>query len=298
MDITVSQRYISYLLILLAVSSFVFIIVRLLQSFSLEFTDKRFHDAKHKTMKNSIGYFINKAKLFQIQISTGILIDGIFLAILLVCGVTNIYIILPLAIAVFCIGFIIPYFYYARKVKKRAEEFNASILDFSMALTSGLRSGQALPQAVELFTRRTSGVLKDELMIVIREYRLGVDLAEALQHMYDRLPGEDLQLLIISIKLTNQSGGSLSEVLQKITQTIRSRTEFNQKLMGLTAQGRFEALAMSLAPLAAFLLLFCVNNELMLPLVQTGIGWCAIGIMLTLETIGYIIIRMIVDIKV
>ena len=79
---------------------------------------------------------------------------------------------------------------------------------------------------------------------------------------------------------------------------IRGRTEFHQQLRALTAQGRFEALAMALAPLAAFLLLFFINNDLMLPMVQTLIGWCAIGVMLTLEVIGYLVIRSIVDIKV
>ena len=116
--------------------------------------------------------------------------------------------------------------------------------------------------------------------------------------MHDRLPSEDLQLLIISIKLTLQSGGSLVEVLQRITQTIRGRIEFHQKLAALTAQGRFEALAMSLAPLLAFIILFIINNDLMLPMVKTGIGWCAIGVMLTLEVIGYIVIRAIVNVKV
>lgn len=135
-------------------------------------------------------------------------------------------------------------------------------------------------------------------MIVIREYRLGLELSEALQRMYNRIPCEDLQLLIVSIRLTSQSGGSMAEVLEKITWMIRGRTEFHQKLRALTAQGRFEALAMSLAPLVAFILLFFINNDLMLPMIRTLIGWCAIGVMLTLEVIGYFVIRAIVDIKV
>ena len=106
------------------------------------------------------------------------------------------------------------------------------------------------------------------------------------------------QLLIVSIRLTLQSGGSLADVLLRISQTIRGRIEFQQKLQALTAQGRFEALAMSLAPLLAFILLFIINNELMLPMVKSLIGWCAIGVMLTLEVIGYMVIRVIVDIKV
>ena len=204
----------------------------------------------------------------------------------------------PAAAVAFALGLAAPWFYFAGKVRKRAQLFEGSILDLALGLTSGLRAGQALPQALEVFSRRCEGPLKEELMIVIREYRLGLELAEALQRMYNRIPCEDLQLLIISIRLTTQSGGSMAEVLEKITRMIRGRTEFNQKLRALTAQGRFEALAMSLAPLVAFLLLFFINNDLMLPMVQTAIGWCAIGVMLALEVIGYLVIRAIVDIKV
>ena len=191
-----------------------------------------------------------------------------------------------------------PWLYFSGKARKRAEQFENSILDLSLGLTSGLRAGQALPQALEVFSRRCEEPLKEELMIVIREYRLGLELSEALQRMYNRIPCEDLQLLIVSIRLTSQSGGSMAEVLEKITWMIRGRTEFHQKLRALTAQGRFEALAMSLAPLVAFILLFFINNDLMLPMIRTLIGWCAIGVMLTLEVIGYFVIRAIVDIKV
>ena len=234
----------------------------------------------------------------QLQTSIGILAAGLFVGTLLFCGVYN-----PLAVIVggvvfFAAGFRAPWIYFSRKAKSRAKEFEAGILDLAMGLTSALRSGQALPQALEAFSRRCEGPMKEELMIVIREYRLGLELSESLQRMYERVPCEDLQLLIVSIKLTTQSGGSLADVIQRITQTIRARTEFHQKLMALTAQGRFEALAMSLAPLAAFLLLLLVNSELMMPLLTTGIGWCAIGIMLALEVTGYFVIRKIVDVKV
>lgn len=105
-------------------------------------------------------------------------------------------------------------------------------------------------------------------------------------------------LLVTSVRLTMQSGGSLAEVLDRITDTIRSRTEFSEKLRSMTAQGRFEAIAMAAAPLAAFGLLFMLDPELMKPMVQTQTGWCAIGVMLVLETVGFLVINKIVTIEV
>jgi len=133
---------------------------------------------------------------------------------------------------------------------------------------------------------------------VLREYRLGVELTEALNRMYKRNPCEDLQLMIVSIKLTMTSGGSLSEVLDKMTDTIRSRDDFHRKLAALTAQGRFEALAMALAPVAAFFILTAVDSSLTIPLLTTPTGWIAIGVDAVLITIGYTIIKAITNVEV
>ena len=292
------QRYMIYLLVFAATALLIYLSVGLTQNISMEHYDRKVKAPTAAGQRNDISFFIAPRTLLQLQVSLGILLMAIAVATLLCCQVFMIYVLLPVGALAMGLGFGLPLFYYHGKVKKRAAKFESEILDLSMGLTSGLRAGQALPQALEVFTRRSEGVLKEELNVVLREYRLGVELSDALQRMYDRLPCEDLQLLIISIRLTTQSGGSLADVLQRITQTIRGRIEFQQKLRALTAQGRFEALAMSLAPLLAFILLFIVNNDLMLPMVQTLIGWCAIGVMLTLEVIGYFIIRMIVDIKV
>ena len=297
-SLSLLQRYGVYLLVLLAVALLVYILISLIQSFSMEQADRKIRENRSEGMANNIYYFIGRATLQQLQLSLGILLAGGMITTLIFCQVYEPLIIVPVAALAFILGMVAPWFYFSQKVRRRAERFENSILDLSLGLTNGLRAGQALPQALEVFSRRCEGPLKEELMIVIREYRLGLELAEAMQRMYNRIPCEDLQLLIISIRLTTQSGGSMVEVLEKITGMIRGRTEFHQKLRALTAQGRFEALAMALAPLVAFLLLFFINNDLMLPMVQTSIGWCAIGVMLTLECIGYFVIRAIVDIEV
>ena len=297
-SLSLLQRYGVYLLVLFAVALLIYILISLIQSFSMEQADRKIRENRSEGMANNIYFFIGRATLQQLQLSLGILLAGGLITTLIFCQVSEPLIIVPVAALAFFLGMAAPWFYFSQQARRRAERFENSILDLSLGLTSGLRAGQALPQALEVFSRRSEGPLKEELMIVIREYRLGLELAEAMQRMYNRIPCEDLQLLIISIRLTTQSGGSMVEVLEKITRMIRGRTEFHQKLKALTAQGRFEALAMALAPLVAFLLLFFINNDLMLPMVQTLIGWCAIGAMLALEVIGYLVIRSIVDIKV
>jgi tight adherence protein B len=116
--------------------------------------------------------------------------------------------------------------------------------------------------------------------------------------MYQRMPCEDLRLLVTSVKLTAQSGGSMAEVLSRMTEMIRGRTEFQGKLRTLTAQGRFEAIAISASPFVAFVLLYIVDTELMAPMLRTTVGWAALGAVVLLETIGFYIINKIVTIEV
>ena len=188
--------------------------------------------------------------------------------------------------------------HFQRKAKKRALDFQKKLLDLVMGLANGLRAGMALPQALDVISRDIGGPMQEEISIALSEYRLGVELPEALDRIYRRIPEEDLKLLITSVRLSQQTGGSMADVLDHMTETIRQRTVFQEKLSTLTAQGRFESIAIALMPLAAFLILYFIDPALMGPLVTTGIGWCALGIVAIMETLGALIIRKIVTIEV
>ena len=192
-SISISERYGVYLLVLFAVALLIYILISLVQSFSLEQADRKIRENRSEGLANNVYYFVSRTTLQQIQLSTGILLAGALIAILVFCQVYEPLIIVPAAAVACALGMVAPWFYFSAKARKRALLFESSILELSLGLTSGLRAGQALPQALEVFSRRCDGPMKEELLIVIREYRLGLELAEALQRMYNRIPCEDLQ---------------------------------------------------------------------------------------------------------
>ncbi len=204
----------------------------------------------------------------------------------------------PLAAAAAVLGAFLPLLYFRWRVKKRQAAFEARILDLAVGLANGLKAGEALPAALESISGRIAQPMKEELQTVIREYRLGLELPEALERLHERMKCEDLRLLVAAIRLTMQTGGSLAEVLAQMVDTIRQRKEFQEKLAAMTAQGRFEAIAMSLAPLFVFVILYIINPPLMKPMVTTGLGWAAIGVTCVMVTIGFICINKIVTIEV
>ncbi len=186
-----------------------------------------------------------------------------------------------------------------QKVAKRNEEFQKRLIDITVGLSSGLRAGAGtLKQAIDPMIDDLGGAAGEEFRLLLREYGLGIPMTQCLERLGKRMPGEDLQLLIVAVKLTERSGGSLAEVLDKITNTIRSRSEFREKLATLTAEGRLQASGMAAAPLFAFGLLYLIDPDLMRPLVTTPFGWGAIGVVITLELCAYFWIRKIMTIEV
>lgn len=245
-----------------------------------------------------VSRFIQPDVLIQVRFAAAFLLGGIALTVMLFLQVSLILALILGTLIPALLGFYAVLLHFRNKAKKRFREFEIKILDLVMGLANGLRAGMALPQALEVVSRDIGGPLQEEISIALSEYRLGVELPDALDHVYRRMPAEDLKLLITSIRLSQQTGGSMADVLDHMTETIRQRTIFQERLLTLTSQGRFEAMAISLMPVAAFGILYMLDPALMSPLVTTGIGWCGLGAAALMETIGFLIIRKIMAVEV
>lgn len=247
---------------------------------------------------NALSRFIAPGFLLQLRFAAAFLLGGTALCILLFLQVSMIPALIFGTMIPAVLGFYAVLFHFRKKAKKRALMFQKKLLDLVMGLANGLRAGMALPQALEVISRDIGGPLQEEIAIALSEYRFGVELPDALERIHKRLPAEDLKLLITSIRLSQQTGSSMADVLDHMSDTIRQRTAFQNKLATLTAQGRFESIAIALMPLAAFIILYLLDPALMKPLLTTGTGWCALGAVAILETIGFLVIRKIVSIEV
>ncbi len=264
-----------------------------------------FQDLDHQSSERSRGwdgrtqleYFISKPKLRKIQICFCTVGALMMLCLLLVAGasVWTYPVVMTLAGGA---AFFLPRLYFQNKVKKRNAAFKNKLLDVVMGLNNGMRSGVALPQALEVVGRDIGGVMQEEITMTLYEYRLGIDLAEALARLERRMPDENLKLFVTAVGISQQTGGSLSDILGKLIETIRQRSIMEDKINTLTAQGKFESIVMACAPMMAFVILYVLDRQLMEPLVTTALGWAAIGVVLVLETIGYLFIKKIVTVEI
>ena len=191
----------------------------------------------------------------------------------------------------------LPWWIVRRKIMKRNQDFESGMLDFAILITNTLRAGIALPSAIEMAIQSIGGAIREEFTVVLREHRLGIDLAESIERLTKRVDSENLQLFSSTVCVTMKTGGSMADVLDHVIATIRQRSEFQDKLKTMIAQSQFEAFAISAAPFVAFIILFLLDRELMMPMLTTTVGWISIGIIIILETIGFLVLRHVTRVK-
>ena len=182
--------------------------------------------------------------------------------------------------------------------RRRERKFGKQLVEAMMNISNALRSGFSLPQAFELIQREMENPIAQEFRLINQETRIGVPMEEALNHVLERLPSEDLDLVVTAILVSQEVGGSLAEVMDNIARTIRERHQIEGKIRALTSQGRMQAWILGSVPIALGFVLNWINPGLFEPMLTTWIGWALFGVIGVLLLVGMLVVRKIVMIEV
>lgn len=177
-------------------------------------------------------------------------------------------------------------------------DFDAQLADNLQVVASAMRAGQSFVGALAVAVEDAMEPAKRELQRAVADERLGVPLDEALGRAARRMRSEELEYVGLVATLQRETGGSTAEVLDHITQTIRERAELKRLVRALTAQGRLGGAIVSAIPLVLTALFLVIRPGYFNPLVQNPFGVMCIVAGVIMTTVGWIVIRKIVDIKV
>ena len=247
-----------------------------------------------EAIDNPVRRFIDPDDLQKMRYSSAMILGVVGLAIFIAL---NWYWAAPVVLIFAAAAYNIPWWIIRQKIKKRDALFEDGMLDFTILIANTLRAGIALPSAIEMAIQTVGGPIREEFTVVLREHRLGIDLAESIERLTKRVKSENLQLFSATLCVTMRTGGSMADVLDHVIATIRQRAAFHDKLKTMIAQSEFEAFAISLSPLAAFIVLYLLDSKLMTPLFTTGIGWGAIFAVIVLETTGFLVLKHVTKVK-
>ncbi|MCF7817138.1 MAG: type II secretion system F family protein [Kiritimatiellales bacterium] len=194
--------------------------------------------------------------------------------------------------------YFVPRFVLRLMKRRRVERFNAQLSNALNGMSNALKAGFSIQQAFESIVQEKENPIAQEFGMFLQQLRVGVKFEDALDDMDRRMDSEDLTLMIQSIGIARQTGGNLTEVFDRIAETIRERRRVEGKIKSLTAQGRIQGRVVGAMPVVLGLVLYMLDPQMMLTFLRAPAGIVVLFTVVIMEICGALLIRKIVDIDV
>lgn len=201
------------------------------------------------------------------------------------------------AAALGIMGFAIPPILVGRARKKRTELFNKQLSESLIMIGNSIKGGFTFMQSMESIASDMQPPISTEFAKVLREVHYGVSQEDALKHMVERTQNRDLELLVSAVVTSAQVGSNLTDILDTISVTIRDRIKMKQDINTLTAQGRISGIIIGSLPVVLILALMVINPEYYEGFFDATIGKVLIILSIVMETVGFLLIKKIINIK-
>jgi tight adherence protein B len=111
------------------------------------------------------------------------------------------------------------------------------------------------------------------------------------------VPLIDAKFFATAVLTQRESGGNLSEVLDNLSSVIRERFKVKRQVRVISAHGRMTGWVLAAMPPCLAVALFIINPNHMMILVRDPLGVQMIAMAITLQVIGTIVIRKLVNIE-
>ena len=112
--------------------------------------------------------------------------------------------------------------------KRRLKKFEKQLPDALDLLARGLRAGHAFPTGLQQVAKEMADPLGTEFFETFREFNHGLDLNTALLNLCHRVDLRDLSFFTTAVLIQRETGGNLTEILEKISILIRERFKLTQ----------------------------------------------------------------------
>lgn len=192
----------------------------------------------------------------------------------------------------------LPFAFVQWKRSSRFAKFEQHLPDALDLIVGALRAGHSLISAIGIVAREAAEPIRREFRIAFDEQNFGVEFRVAMLNLVMRVPVQDVRIVVTAMLIQKESGGNLAEILDKVAWIIRDRYRLKRQILVHTAQGRLTGVILALLPLVLGVGLYLLDPKYMGVLWDRPIGQKMIYASIVMTTIGALIIRSIVRIRV
>jgi tight adherence protein B len=216
-------------------------------------------------------------------------------------GVMLVWLLFPLWWASLAAGvllFWVPILKISSDRGKRFAEFEEQLPDALDSIVRALKAGHPFNETLRLVGEEQKGVVAHEFGLTFADINYGNDVRRAMLGLLERMPSMTVMMLVTSILLHRETGGNLTEILQRLSSLIRGRFRFQRKVKTLSAEGRMSAWVLVAVPFVLVIALMVVQPEYLPMLVKEPLGHKLIMAAFTAMLLGIFWIRKLIRIQV
>lgn len=192
----------------------------------------------------------------------------------------------------------LPFKWVAIRKGKRMADFERQLPEALELVGRALKAGHTFTSGMAMVVSEFADPIRVEFQTTLEEINFGLGVTVALDNLMDRVDCPDLNFFVVSVKIQNESGGNLAEIVSNIAWLIRERFKLKGRIQVLSAEGRMAAWVLCLLPFGVGGVVQLLNPGYMNLLFSHPIGMIMVYVILGLMVMGVLVIRKMIRIEV
>ena len=193
------------------------------------------------------------------------------------------------------VAFFIPYVVLLFKRSKRRADFETLFPDALDLMCYSLKAGHSILASLKMVSEEMADPVGEEFGYVVDQINFGKSVDSTLRNLARRIDSPELRYFVTSVIIQRDTGGNLVELLTKISEIIRKKFRFREKVKALAAEGKLSAIILIGLPFVVGTLIAVTNGKYLTTLITDPLGAYFIVGAVILLCIGIIIMYRLVQ---
>lgn len=224
---------------------------------------------------------IDRTQLSRYLRYWGLSLVAVFILVAFIFGMP------PVAIAAVYLVYVAPRITLDFMIRKRRSLLRDQLVAATVALANTSRAGLSLSQGLETVANETPEPLAAELRRIVRQYRRGRPLAEAIRAAKERLKIDSFTLFSTALLVSLERGGRITETLERISRSLQEIQRIERKLEVDTASGKKVVYILTGFPLFFLGLSYVINPEGTASVFQSLLGQVILLVVIVLSYFSF-----------
>jgi tight adherence protein B len=166
------------------------------------------------------------------------------------------------------VGGVLPAIYVSYLRVKRSDKLLSQLPDAFDLMSRTMRAGQTASQALQAVADEFTAPIADEFGYCYDQQNLGLSAEAAMRDLSRRTGLLELKIFVLAVMIHRQTGGNLSELLEKLSTVIRERYRIVGQIKSLTAEGRLQAIILLALPPGMLAIMLFLNRPYIMVLFE------------------------------